>query len=87
MSFSHWLDCIIKEKSLWCSLREPKPAQRSETRQKGTLKVASIALTIGGTPINATAFVSGSYLVKYSSGDQNSAEEEKKGHDLTVEKY
>ena len=41
----------------------------------------------GGALINATAFVGGSYITKYLSGDQNSAEEEKKRHDLAVEKY
>ena len=42
---------------------------------------------IGGALVNATAFVGGSYLANYLSGDQNSAEEEKKRHDLAVEKY
>ena len=41
---------------------------------------------IGGALINATALVGGSSLAKYLSGDQNSAEEEKKRHDLTVER-
>ena len=39
-------------------------------------KMASIAIIIGGALINATAFVVGSYLAEYFSGDQNSAEEE-----------
>ena len=42
---------------------------------------------IGGTLINATVFVGGSSLAKYLSGDHNSGEEEKKIHDLAVEKY
>ena len=42
---------------------------------------------IGWTLINANAFVSGSYLAKYLSGDQNSVEKEKERHDLAVEKY
>ena len=41
-------------------------------------KMASIAIMIGGALISATAFVVGSCLAEYLSGDQNSAEEEKK---------
>ena len=48
-------------------------------------KMASIVIMIGGAVINVTAFTSGSYLTEYLSGDQNSAEEEKR-HDLAVEK-
>ena len=48
--------------------------------------MASIALMIGGAIINATTFVGGSYLAKYLSGGSDS-DEEKKRHDLTVEKY
>ena len=40
---------------------------------------------IGGAIINATAFVRGNYLARYLSGD--SAGQEKKRHDLAVEKY
>ena len=40
---------------------------------------------IGGAIINATAFVGGNYLAKYLSGA--SAGQEKKRHDLAVEKY
>ena len=47
--------------------------------------MATIATMIGGAIINATAFVRGNYLAKYLSGD--SAGEEKKRHDLTVERY
>ena len=47
--------------------------------------MASIAIMIGGAIINATAFVGGNYLAKYLSGD--SAGQEKKRHDLAVEKY
>ena len=32
-------------------------------------KMASIAIMIGGVLINATAFVGGSYLAKYFSGE------------------
>ena len=49
------------------------------------LKVASITIMIGGAIINATAFVGGNYLARYLSGD--SAGQEKKRHDLAVEKY
>ena len=48
--------------------------------------MASIALMIGGAIINATTFVGGSYLAKYLSGRSDS-DEEKKRHDLAVEKY
>ena len=48
-------------------------------------KMASIVIMIGGAVINVTAFTGGSYLTEYLSGDQNSAEEEKR-HDLAVEK-
>ena len=41
---------------------------------------------IGGAIINATTFVGGSYLAKYLSGSSDS-DEEKKRHDLAVEKY
>ena len=43
---------------------------------------------IGGAIINATAFVGGSYLAKFISGDSESASlEEKKRQNLAVEKY
>ena len=48
--------------------------------------MASIALMIGGAIINETTFVGGSYLAKYLSGSSDS-DEEKKRHDLAVEKY
>ena len=44
--------------------------------------MASIALMIGG----ASTFVGGSYLAKYLSGSSDS-DEEKRRHDLAVEKY
>ena len=50
-------------------------------------EMASIEIMIGGALINATAFVGRSYLVKYLRGDQNSVKEEKRRHDLAVEKY
>ena len=48
--------------------------------------MASIALMIVGAIINATTFVGGSYLAKYLSGSSDS-DEEKRRHDLAVEKY
>jgi len=48
--------------------------------------MASIAIMVGGAIINATAFVGGSYLARYLSGGSD-VEEEKKCHDLAVEKY
>ena len=48
-------------------------------------KMASKAI-ITGVIINATAFVGGSYLAKYLSGDQNRVEENKR-QDLAVENY
>ena len=48
--------------------------------------MASMALMIGGAIINATTCVGGSYLAKYLSGSSDS-DEEKKRHDLAVEKY
>ena len=48
--------------------------------------MASIALMIGEAIINTTTFVGGSYLAKYLSGSSDS-DEEKKRHDLAVEKY
>ena len=57
-----------------------------EKQKKNSKKMASIALMIGGAIINATTFVGGSYLAKYLSGSSDS-DEEKKRHDLAVEKY
>lgn len=42
---------------------------------------------IGEVLINATAFVGGTYLAEYLSGEQNIVEEERKSHDLAVEKH
>ena len=42
---------------------------------------------VGEAIINATAFFGGSYLAKYFTGDHNKADEDKKQHDLVVEKY
>ena len=47
--------------------------------------MASIAIMIGGAIINATAFVGRNYQAKYLSGDSDG--EEKKRHDLAVERY
>ena len=48
-------------------------------------KMASIAIMIGGTIINATTFVGGSYLAKYLAGGNVDAE--RKRHDLALERY
>ena len=50
-------------------------------------EMVSIAIMVGEAIINATAFVGGSYLAKYFTGDHNKADEDKKQHDLVVEKY
>lgn len=50
-------------------------------------KMASISIMIGEVLINATAFVGGTYLAEYLSGEQNIVEEERKSHDLAVEKH
>ena len=42
-------------------------------------KMASIAIMIGGALINVTAFVGGSHLAKYLSGDQNSEKKRRRG--------
>ena len=47
--------------------------------------MASIAFMIGGAVLNATAFVGGSYLAKYLSGDKTDTE--KIRHDKAMEKY
>ena len=47
--------------------------------------MASIAFMIGGAVLNATAFVGGSYLAKYLSGNKTDAE--KIRHDKAMEKY
>ena len=49
------------------------------------IKMATRAIMIGGAIFNATAFVGGNYLAKHLSGD--SAVEEKKRHDLALERY
>ena len=56
-----------------------------ETKKKGN-KMASIAITIFGSIISVTAFIRRSYLAKYLSGSSDS-DEEKKRHELAVEKY
>ena len=49
--------------------------------------MATIAMMLGGAVLNATAFVGGSYLAKYLSGDGGSAATEKIRHDKALEKY
>ena len=53
----------------------------------GKHSMVSIAIMVGEAIINATAFFGGSYLAKYFTGDHNKADEDKKQHDLVVEKY
>ena len=50
-------------------------------------KMASIAIMIGRALVNVTAFVGKSHLANYLSGDQSSAEEEKKRYDFAEEEY
>ena len=47
--------------------------------------MATLAMMFGGAILNATAFVGGSYLAKYLSGDKTDAE--KIRHDKALEKY
>ena len=47
--------------------------------------MATIAMMFGGAILNATAFVGGSYLAKYLSGDKTDAERIR--HDKALEKY
>ena len=47
--------------------------------------MATIAMMLGGAVLNATAFVGGSYLAKYLSGDKTDTE--KIRHDKALEKY
>ena len=44
-------------------------------------------MMLGGAVLNATAFVGGSYLAKYLSGDGGSAATERIRHDKALEKY
>lgn len=46
-------------------------------------KMVSIAIMVGGTIINATAFVGGRYLARYLSGGSDS-DEEKNRHELAL---
>jgi len=48
--------------------------------------MASIAI-IGGAVLNATAFISGNYLVRALGGGNKAALEEKKRHDKAIEDY
>ena len=47
--------------------------------------MATIAMMLGGAVLNATAFVGGSYLAKYLSGDKTDTERIR--HDKALEKY
>ena len=49
---------------------------------------ASIAMLVGGAPLNAKTFVGGSYFAKYLSGnDAKDVLYEKERHDKALEKY
>ena len=53
-----------------------------------SIKMASIAIMIGGTVLNAAAFTGGNYLAKYLAGDSGQAALAKKTkHDKALEAY
>ena len=50
--------------------------------------MATIAIMVGGAILNAATFIGGNYLAKALSGDSGQAAlDEKKRHDLALEKY
>ena len=50
--------------------------------------MATVAIIVGGAVLNAATFIGGNYLAKYLSGDSGQAAlDEKKRHDLALEKY
>ena len=50
--------------------------------------MATIAIMVGGAVLNAATFIGGNYLAKALSGDGGQAAlDEKKRHDLALEKY
>ena len=51
--------------------------------------MANMAIMVGGATITAIAFIGGSYLARYLSGESDAADDDKerKRHDLAVEKY
>ena len=50
--------------------------------------MATVAIMVGGAVLNAATFIGGNYLAKYLSGDSGQAAlDEKKRHDLALEKY
>ena len=50
--------------------------------------MATVAIMVGGAVLNAATFIGGNYLAKYFSGDSGQAAlDEKKRHDLALEKY
>ena len=50
--------------------------------------MATIAIMVGGAVLNAATFIGGNYLAKSLSGDSGQAAlDEKKRHDLALEKY
>ena len=50
--------------------------------------MATVAIMVGGAVLNAAIFIGGNYLAKYLSDDSGQAAlDEKKRHDLALEKY
>ena len=50
--------------------------------------MATVAIMVGGAVLNAATFIGGNYLARYFSGDSGQAAlDEKKRHDLALEKY
>ena len=50
--------------------------------------MATLAIMVGGAVLNAATFIGGNYLAKFLSGDSGQAAlDEKKRHDLALEKY
>ena len=50
--------------------------------------MATVAIMVGGAVLNAATFIGSNYLAKYLSGDSGQAAlDEKKRHDLALEKY
>ena len=50
--------------------------------------MVTVAIMVSGAVLNAATFIGGNYLAKYLSGDSGQAAlDEKKRHDLALEKY
>ena len=50
-----------------------------------SIKMASIAIMLGGAVLNASTFIGGSYLAKYLSGTKT--DQERRRHDKALERY